>query len=81
LKYRPGDYRDFLKGNSMKICSFRTLAGGHSVANEPTIHERKTQELFERIHGGKPVTDNAYSCPDGFTLWRTSRGETFAIQP
>ncbi|MCP1120502.1 hypothetical protein [Robbsia andropogonis] len=46
--------------------------------------ERLSFEAFKQIHGGGPLSQDSLpkiaGLPDGFSVWRTERGELMAIR-
>ncbi|CBJ42770.1 hypothetical protein LBW59_25045 [Ralstonia solanacearum] len=68
----------------MKIASFSPRYDNTMQANPPADQERLTFAMFKAIHGGAAATaDEAKQCtyvPDGFSVWRTARGELLAIR-
>lgn len=66
----------------MKVCAYsgEKLHDGRYGAHEPVEQARMTEAVFKQVHGGAPVLNHAFNVPPGFQLWRTARGEHFAIE-
>lgn len=66
----------------MKISSITKTPDGYTKAGGMHEQERMTIDLFRKIHGGdfaSPASENV-RVPDGFLLWKTQRGEYYAIE-
>lgn len=66
----------------MKVCAYSgdKLHDGRYGAREPVEQSRMTEATFKQAHGGAPVLNHAYKVPPGFQLWKTARGEHFALE-
>lgn len=66
----------------MKVCVFGTnkLHDGRFGTHAPVEQKGMTEAVFKQVHGGAPVLNHAYKVPPGFQLWRTARGEHYALE-
>lgn len=67
----------------MKVCTYHHHSFGQTfIPGQPMLLERLTFEAFKNAYGGGPAVqppDHA-GPPDGFTLWRTGKGDLMAIR-
>ena len=66
----------------MKVASYQPLSDGTASPSGPVLMERLTFDAFKRIHGGDSAAlpDGWCPPPQGFGLWKTSRGQYMAIR-
>lgn len=54
------------------------------TANTPVNQERLTFEIFKKVHGNAPASQEEAAAvrrvPDGFSVWKTERGQLLVIR-